>query len=661
MDSIKKRMEELEIIIEEANYNYHTLDNPTISDYEYDKYLHELKDLEEKYPHLKSKTTPTQKVGGVVLDKFKKVTHREPMMSLSNAFNFDDLISFDERIKKEGFDVTYDVELKIDGLAITLLYENGILMEALTRGDGITGEDVTENIKTIKTVPLRLKEPLDIEIRGEVFMPFKSFDKVNLEKIELEEEPFKNPRNAAAGTIRQLDSKIVAKRDLDMFTYTVVNPERYNLKTQAEVLKFMSTLGFKVNNYSRTLKNIDEVIEVINEFDQLRHSLPYDTDGAVIKVNELELYPQIGYTAKAPKWAIAYKFAPEEVETKLLDITFQVGRTGVITPVANLESVLISGSTVSRATLHNEDYINNLDIRIGDVVKLRKAGEIIPEVFKVVLEERKDTKPFKMITHCPSCGEELIKESVDYFCINPNCKAQMVNKIIHFASRPAMNIDTLGEKVVTQLFEHELLLDIKDIYLLKNHRETLINLERMGKRSVDKLLNAIEESKNNTLDKLLFGLGIRHVGAKVSKTLLEVYPTLELLSKATIEDLQTIYEIGPEIAKSVVSYFKSEYAINLISFFKENGFNMEYQVKVVDKESNVFDKTFVLTGKLPTLTRNEASDLIINAGGKVMSSVSKNTDYVLFGEDAGSKLKKAHELGIKTITEAELLEMLKNE
>lgn len=661
MDSIKKRMEELEIIIEEANYNYHTLDNPTISDYEYDKYLHELKELEEKYPHLKSKTTPTQKVGGVVLDKFKKVTHREPMMSLSNAFNFDDLISFDERIKKEGFDVTYDVELKIDGLAITLLYENGILMEALTRGDGITGEDVTENIKTIKTVPLRLKEPLDIEIRGEVFMPFKSFDKVNLEKIELEEEPFKNPRNAAAGTIRQLDSKIVAKRDLDMFTYTVVNPERYNLKTQAEVLKFMSTLGFKVNNYSRTLKNIDEVIEVINEFDQLRHSLPYDTDGAVIKVNELELYPQIGYTAKAPKWAIAYKFAPEEVETKLLDITFQVGRTGVITPVANLESVLISGSTVSRATLHNEDYINNLDIRIGDVVKLRKAGEIIPEVFKVVLEERKDTKPFKMITHCPSCGEELIKESVDYFCINPNCKAQMVNKIIHFASRPAMNIDTLGEKVVTQLFEHELLLDIKDIYLLKNHRETLINLERMGKRSVDKLLNAIEESKNNTLDKLLFGLGIRHVGAKVSKTLLEVYPTLELLSKATIEDLQTIYEIGPEIAKSVVSYFKSEYAINLISFFKENGFNMEYQVKVVDKESNVFDKTFVLTGKLPTLTRNEASDLIINAGGKVMSSVSKNTDYVLFGEDAGSKLKKAHELGIKTITEAELLEMLKNE
>lgn len=661
MESIKKRMEELEIIIEEANYNYHTLDKPTISDYEYDKYLHELKDLEEKYPHFKSKTTPTQKIGGVVLDKFKKVIHREPMMSLSNAFNFDDLTSFDEKIKKEGFDVTYDVELKIDGLAITLLYENGILIEALTRGDGITGEDVTENIKTIKTVLLRLKEPLDIEIRGEVFMPFKSFDKVNLEKIELEEKPFKNPRNAAAGTIRQLDSKIVAKRDLDMFTYTVVNPESYNLKTQAEVLEFMSTLGFKVNNYSRTLKNINEVIEVINEFDKLRHSLPYDTDGAVIKVNELELYPQIGYTAKAPKWAIAYKFAPEEVETKLIDITFQVGRTGVITPVANLESVLISGSTVSRATLHNEDYINNLDIRIGDVVKLRKAGEIIPEVFKVVLEERKDTNPFKMITHCPSCGEELIKESVDYFCINPNCKAQMVNKIIHFASRPAMNIDTLGEKVVTQLFNHGLLLDIKDIYLLKNHRETLINLERMGKRSVDKLLNAIEESKNNTLDKLLFGLGIRHVGAKVSKTLLEVYPTLELLSKATIEDLQTIYEIGPEIAKSVVSYFKSEYAIKLISFFKENGFNMEYQVKVVDKESNVFDKMFVLTGKLPTLTRNEASDLIINAGGKVMSSVSKNTDYVLFGEEAGSKLKKAHELGIKTITEAELLEMLKNE
>ncbi len=336
MDSIKKRMEELERIIEEANYNYYTLDNPTISDYDYDKYLHELKDLEEKYPHLKSKTTPTQKVGGVVLDKFRKVTHKEPMMSLSNAFNFDDLLAFDERIKKEGFNVTYDVELKIDGLAISLSYENGVLVEAVTRGDGVTGEDVTENVKTIKTVPLKLKEPLSIEIRGEVFMPFKSFDKVNLEKIELEEEPFKNPRNAAAGTIRQLDSKIVAKRDLDMFTYTVINPENYNLNTQAEVLKFMSSLGFKVNKHSRTLKTIDEVIKVIDEFDELRHALSYDTDGAVIKVNELNLYSQIGYTAKAPKWAIAYKFAPEEVETKLLDITFQVGRTGVITPVANL-------------------------------------------------------------------------------------------------------------------------------------------------------------------------------------------------------------------------------------------------------------------------------------------------------------------------------------
>lgn len=661
MDSIKKRMEELERIIEEANYNYYTLDNPTISDYDYDKYLHELKDLEEKYPHLKSKTTPTQKVGGVVLDKFRKVTHKEPMMSLSNAFNFDDLLAFDERIKKEGFNVTYDVELKIDGLAISLSYENGVLVEAVTRGDGVTGEDVTENVKTIKTVPLKLKEPLSIEIRGEVFMPFKSFDKVNLEKIELEEEPFKNPRNAAAGTIRQLDSKIVAKRDLDMFTYTVINPENYNLNTQAEVLKFMSSLGFKVNKHSRTLKTIDEVIKVIDEFDELRHALSYDTDGAVIKVNELNLYSQIGYTAKAPKWAIAYKFAPEEVETKLLDITFQVGRTGVITPVANLESVLISGSTVSRATLHNEDYINNLDIRIGDIVKLRKAGEIIPEVFAVVLEKRKNTKPFKMITHCPSCGSELIKESVDYFCINPKCKDQMVNKIIHFASRVAMNIDTLGEKVVNQLFEHELLLDIKDIYLLKNHRDILINLERMGERSVDKLLDAIEESKNNSLDKLLFGLGIRHVGAKVSKTLLEVYPTLELLSAASVEDLQTIYEIGPEIAKSVVSYFDKEYAHELIAFFRENGFNMEYQVKVVDKGSNIFNKTFVLTGKLPTLTRDEASELIINAGGKVMSSVSKNTDYVLFGEDAGSKLKKAQELGIKTITEADFLEMLKND
>lgn len=658
MDNIQKRMRHLEELINQANYDYHTLDNPTISDYEYDNYVQELLDLENQYPQFKSNTSPTLKVGGVVLEKFNKVTHKNPMMSLSNAFSFEDLTAFDERIQKEGYQVSYDLELKIDGLAINLEYEAGILVRAATRGDGVVGEDVTENIKTIKSIPLKLRQPLSLEIRGEVFMPYQSFNKVNEERHKSGEEMFRNPRNAAAGTIRQLDSKIVSSRGLDMFSYTLVNPERYNMESQEAVLQFIKDLGLKVNPYSKTVSSMDEAIEVIQTFDSLRKRLPYDTDGVVIKVNELSLYDDIGYTARAPKWAIAYKFAPEVVETKLLDITFQVGRTGVITPVAELESVLISGSIVSRATLHNEDYIKGLNIRIGDVVKVRKAGEIIPEVFGVDLDKRTNVKPFEMIDHCPSCDEPLIKESVDYFCINPKCKAQITNKIIHFASRVAMNIDTLGEKVVNQLFEHDLLLDIKDIYKLKNHRATLIHIERMGKRSVDKLLDAIEVSKTNTLDKLLFGLGIRHVGAKVSKLLLEVYPTLEQLSQASIEDLQNIYEIGPEIAKNVVAYFKSDYAQELITFFNENGFNMTYHTTIVDDNSPFYNKTVVLTGKLPTLSRDEASALITKAGGKVTGSVSKKTDFVLAGSDTGSKLTKAQSLGIKIISEDELMEMI---
>ena len=660
METIQKRMRQLEDIINQANYDYHTLDNPTISDFLYDQYVQELQELESKYPDYKSKTSPTLKVGGVVLDKFNKVTHRHPMMSLSNAFSFEDLILFDERIKKEGYDVSYDLELKIDGLAINLLYEAGILTQASTRGDGLVGEDVTENIKTIKSIPLKLKEPLTLEIRGEVFMPYHSFNKVNEERQALGEDVFRNPRNAAAGTIRQLDSKIVAQRGLDMFSYTLINPQDYDIHTQEDVLTFISDLSLKVNPHSKTVNTIEEAIEVIKTYDTLRKTLPYDTDGVVIKVNELNLYDDIGYTARAPKWAIAYKFAPEAVETKLLDITFQVGRTGVITPVAELESVLISGSMVSRATLHNEDYINGLNIRIGDIVKVRKAGEIIPEVFGVDLDKRTNVTPFKMIQTCPSCGESLIKESVDYFCINPSCKAQITNKLIHFASRVAMNIDTLGEKVINQLYDHNLLLDIKDIYRLKEQRDTLITIERMGQRSVDKLLNAIETSKENTLDKLLFGLGIRHVGAKVSQLLLEAYPTLEQLSKASEADLQTIYEIGPEIAKNVVAYFNTDYAQELIAFFHENGFNMTYHTRKVDASSPFYNKTVVLTGKL-SLSRDEASELILKAGGKVTGSVSKRTDFVLAGNDAGSKLKKANELGITVINEEQFMEMIESE
>lgn len=664
MKKIKARMEELIDIIEEANYQYHTLDAPVISDYEYDQYLKELIELEEKYPNLKSSTTPTQKIGGVVLDKFNKITHSEPMMSLSNVFSDDELRLFHERILKEVDSVTYDLELKIDGLAINLIYENGILKTASTRGDGLVGEDVTENIKTIKSVPLRLREAVSIEVRGEVYMPYASFNKVNEEKTKLGEELFKNPRNAAAGTIRQLDSEIVSKRGLDIFCYTLINPQDHNLNTQTEVLSFLRKLGLKTNPHTVTKSTIDEVIDQIHKFDVMRHELKYDTDGVVIKVNELDLYDQIGYTVKSPKWATAYKFPPEEVETKLLDITFQVGRTGVITPVAVLEPVLISGSIVSRATLHNEDFIKALDIEINDYVVIRKAGEIIPEVLRAVKEKRNNTTVFEMIKTCPSCKEPILREEgeADYYCINPNCPSQQINKIVHFASRVAMNIDTLGEKVIEQLYHAGYLKDIKDIYNLKNHKDDLITLDRLGEKRVSNLLDAIEASKKNTPDKLLFGLGIRHVGAKIARILLDEYGSIEDVMNATKEDLLNIFEIGDAIASSVVRYFNSDYAKELIFTLKELGLNMtQDRVLVKNKENPFFGKTVVLTGKLEDFTRDQASEIILEMGGKVTSSVSKKTDFVLAGSDAGSKLVRAEALGVTVLTEEAFKEMIDRE
>ena len=659
MDQIKKRMAELEAIINKANYQYYTLDNPEISDYTYDNYLKELVELETKYPELKSKTSPTMKIGGVVLDKFNKITHSIPMMSLSNVFNFDELKAFDERVRKEVSEFSYDLELKIDGLAINLIYENGILVTAATRGDGVVGEDVTENVKTIQSVPLKLNKPYSLEVRGEVFMPYRSFEKVNQEREDNNEELFRNPRNAAAGTIRQLDSKIVSKRGLDMFSYTLLNPENYNIKTQTESLHFLSELGLKVNQEYKTAKTVEEVIEVIEYFDEKRKTLPYDTDGVVIKVNEFNLYEEIGYTAKFPKWATAYKFKPEEVETKLNSITFQVGRTGVITPVAELESVLISGSMVSRATLHNEDYIKDLDIEIGDIVVVRKAGEIIPEVVKPVIEKRFNTTLFEMIHSCPSCNSELIREDgeADWYCINPTCPAQVVNKIIHFASRVAMNIDTLGEKVVLTLYEAGYLKDILDIYKLKDFEDELIHLDRMGPKKVSNLLEAIEQSKSNTLDKLLFGLGIRHVGAKVAKILVNNYPSLDLLKEAKAEDLMNIFDVGVAIANSVETYFNTDYANHLIESLKAFGLNTTFEVEKKNMNHEFSGKTFVLTGKLESFTREEASKLIESFGGKITGSVSKKTDYVLAGSDAGSKLDKARSLNITILDENKLKEM----
>lgn len=661
MMKTKERYQQLIKKIEAANYEYYTLDNPTVSDQVYDQWMRELIELEEQYPEYKTASSPTKRIGGVILDKFEKVTHTSPMMSLNNAFNLAEVEAFHNRIVKEGFNVSYDMELKIDGLAINLIYQEGILVTASTRGDGFVGEDVTENVKTINSIPLSLREPLSIEVRGEAFMPYAVFNRLNEKRIKGGEEAFKNPRNAAAGAIRQLDSKIAAERKLDFFAYTLVNAEQFGLKTQKEVLEFLKQLGIKINPHTKVKNSLVEVQKEITSFEALKKELPYDIDGVVIKVNELDLYQEIGYTAKFPKWAIAYKFAPEEVETKLNDITFQVGRTGIITPVAELDKVLISGSVVRRATLHNEDYILGKDIEIGDFVIIRKAGEIIPEVVRPVLEKRKNTTPFKMIENCPSCGHSLVKEEndADYYCLNPICPSQIVNKIIHFAHRGAMNIDSLGEMVVKRLYQEGLLLDIKDIYLLKTKKEELLKLERMGEKSVDNLLNAIEASKKNSLDKLLFGLGIRHVGSKISQVLVENFPELRLFLTVTKEELLNVFEIGEAIATSVINYFKEDYALELIEFFEEEGLKLSYQKETI---SNMFvNTTFVLTGKLINYSRTEMTEMITSRGGRVSSSVSKNTNYLLAGENAGSKLDRAHSLGVKVLSEEEFLELINNE
>ncbi len=651
MMDIKKRMDELVKIINQANIDYHTKDQPTITDFEYDKYLKELIQLETSYPEFKQEDSPTEKIGGLVLDEFIKVKHRVPMMSLSNVFNADELKSFDDKIIKVVSQYDYVSELKIDGLAVSLLYEAGLFKRAATRGNGVVGEDITQNVKTIKSLPLRLTEPIDIEVRGEIYMPHKSFKRVNEERLSNNEALFANPRNAAAGTIRQLDSKIVASRKLDLFAYTIVDAKKY-VQTQYEALKYLIHLGFKVNQNFKLLHSIEDLIKEIDNYDLLRKKLDYDTDGVVIKVNEFDLYDKIGYTAKSPKWATAYKFQAEQVETTLKAITFQIGRTGVITPVAELEPVTVSGTTVARATLHNEDYILTKDIRIGDTVVIHKAGEIIPEVLHVVKEKRSYQMPFQMIEICPFCGEKLTRKpnEADYYCTNNECPGKNMNALIHFASRQAMDIDTLGEKVVEIFHELGYLNQITDIYELKHYKEELKDIPGFGEKKVEKLIIAIEDSKNQTLDRLIFGLGIKHVGAKVAKTLIKHYPSMDELMKVSFEELIQINEIGEMIASSIVSYVQDVKHIELISRLKDFGLNMKHQNSdVIEHELNL--KTVVLTGKLTLFSRDQAQEIIEKCGGKVASSVSAKTDFVVAGEDAGSKLKKANELGIKVIDE----------
>ena len=659
----KKRIEELVKIINEADYNYHTLDNPTITDQEYDKYIRELFDLESEYPEYILENSPTHRVGGKVLDEFSKVTHKIPMMSLSNVFNESEIRAFDERIRKEGYNPEYVCELKIDGLSVSLTYEHGSLVSASTRGDGVVGEDITNNVRTIKTVPLKINKDIDIEVRGEIYMSKKVLETINRNRKENNLPLLQNARNAAAGSIRQLDSKVAASRKLDTFIYHLPNPLDYGINTHYEALLYMKTLGFKTNPNNRIVNNINEVIEFINYATENRDNLPYDIDGVVIKVYDINMQKHLGFTAKYPKWATAYKFPPTQVFTKLTDIIFTVGRTGQVTPNAVLEPVLIQGSTVRKATLHNEAYVIDHDIKIGDIVEVIKAGDVIPAVLGPVKERRTGTeKDFEMIKKCPICDSFLIKNEgeADYFCKNEHCPARNIESLIHFVSRDAMNIDGLGESIIEDLYNLKYIKTVSDIYLLGKYKKDIMELEGYGEKSVTNMLNAIEESKNNSLEKLLFGLGIRQVGAKTAKILASRYITMDNLINTTKEELSNIHDIGNIIADSIINYFNDSKNINEINKLKELGINMKYLGSLNSKQNDLITgKTFVITGTL-SKDRNEIKELLESFGGNVSGSVSKKTDVVIKGDNPGSKYDKAVSLGITIWGESELNDVIKD-
>ncbi len=654
---MKERIDELVTILNEANYNYHVLDNPTITDQEYDSLFRELQILEEKNPSLVRSDSPTHRVGGVVLDSFKKVTHKIPMMSLGDIFNEDEVRQFDARIKKEGINPTYVCELKIDGLSVSLHYEKGKLVTAATRGNGTIGEDITNNVKTIKTVPLTLKEEIDIEVRGEIYMSKETLKKLNEERKAKNQPLLQNCRNAAAGSIRQLDSKVCASRKLDCWIYHLPNPEDYGIKTHWEALEFMKKLGFKTNPNNLLVTDVEGIIDYIHYKGKERPNLSYDIDGVVVKVNNLEEQKKLGFTAHHPKWAIAYKFPAEEVLTKLKDIIFTVGRTGQITPNAVLEPVIVAGSTISRATLHNEDYVKAKGLKIGDIISIHKAGDVIPEVGEVKLDRRTgNEKDFEMITRCPMCNEPIFKKEgqVDYFCINPHCPARHIEGLCHFVSRKAMNIDGLGDRIIEDFYNLKYIKDITDIYKLSCFRDELTELEGYGNKSIDNLLEAIENSKENSLERLLFGLGIPNVGEKTSKILAARYETLDNLMNATFEELNQIPDIGEIIAKSIIDFFQNEKNRDIIEELKELKVGMEYTGPKVVINENFNGKTFVITGTLTKYTRDEVEEKIENLGGKTSSSVSKKTSAVIVGENPGSKYTKAVELGIPIWNEEDL-------
>lgn len=665
MEEKKKRIAELVEIINKASYEYYLNDNPSITDQEYDDYYSELLRLEEAYPELKREDSPTIRVGGEALSKFEKVEHRTPMLSFDDIFNEDEIIAFDERIRKSINNPTYTVEPKMDGLSGSLIYEKGLLVRVATRGNGLVGENITANGKTIKSIPLRLKKDIDIEVRGEIYMSKASFEKANKEREANGEALFANPRNAAAGSVRQLDSKITAKRNLDFMAYFIPNPKDYGIKTQEESLKFLRELGF-VTNYklNTTASNAEEIIKDIKALGEIRRSLPYEIDGVVLKVNNLEDEDRLGYTARVPRWGIAYKFPAEEVLTTLKEIKFTVGRTGKITPNAIFSPVHVAGSLISKATLHNEDYCIAKDVRVGDTISIRKAGDVIPEVVRVLKERRNGTeKEFQMLEYCPICHTKIVRKDTeaDYYCPNEMCPARKIENIIHFASREAMNIDGLGESIIEDLYNENFITNITDIYDIDKYEEELMNLEGYGKKKIDNLKSAIKNSKNNSLERLIYGLGIRNVGAKTAKVLAKYYKTLDNLMTASYEELVNISDIGDIIAKSIISYFSNEDNKNIITKLKQLGVNTTYINNSGYEEKDEFKgKTFVLTGSLVNITRDKASEIIESLGGKVSSSVSSKTSVVVVGDSPGSKYDKALALGIPIWQEDEFLDKIEN-
>lgn len=665
MEEKKKRIAELVEIINKASYEYYLNDNPSITDQEYDDYYSELLRLEEAYPELKREDSPTIRVGGEALSKFEKVEHKTPMLSFDDIFNEDEIIAFDERIRKSINNPTYTVEPKMDGLSGSLIYEKGLLVRVATRGNGLVGENITANGKTIKSIPLRIKKDIDIEVRGEIYMSKASFEKANKEREANGEALFANPRNAAAGSVRQLDSKITAKRNLDFMAYFIPNPKDYGIKTQEESLKFLRELGF-VTNYklNTTASNAEEIIKDIKALGEIRRSLPYEIDGVVLKVNNLEDEDRLGYTARVPRWGIAYKFPAEEVLTTLKEIKFTVGRTGKITPNAIFSPVHVAGSLISKATLHNEDYCITKDVRVGDTISIRKAGDVIPEVVRVLKERRNGTeKEFQMLEYCPICHTKIVRKDTeaDYYCPNEMCPARKIENIIHFASREAMNIDGLGESIIEDLYNENFITNITDIYDIDKYEEELMNLEGYGKKKIDNLKSAIKNSKNNSLERLIYGLGIRNVGAKTAKVLAKYYKTLDNLMTASYEELVNISDIGDIIAKSIISYFSNEDNKNIITKLKQLGVNTTYINNSGYEEKDEFKgKTFVLTGSLVNITRDKASEIIESLGGKVSSSVSSKTSVVVVGDSPGSKYDKALALGIPIWQEDEFLDKIEN-